>query len=303
MLSYLRFLFIASAALQKASATKQCDILFEKYCKNESIPAANKPFIRVGMDNGEAVPISCFAPSAECDREMRAWHTFFRTSKTIKQLDDIRMIETEERNNWTTKIRPKFYHLAKSLKTTQQTTFETLFTQLSLLNNLNLKAQSVVKHNLGNCAEQSGFAAIKLLEEAQKSSQSFKLQLVALVRTKNKVGPINDHTFLLVNSDAKDILIINNKKQTMQYLEALKKSKNAGDICDSWNMGLLTPFKDDTSNLYDANGSWDSINVRTISFDFKKLNELPAALKTLFCKKLNKMSLSVEPSNACRLKL
>ena len=274
----------------------QTETLTGEYCQANRIPANNKPFIRVGVKNDAFVPVSCFTDPQKCNSDQNRWGYFLQQSgPKANELTQHRKKQHEALQKWKKEIKSE---LQKKVDLEKNDEIFALFEQLAQLKEYYMDSTSVTERNLGGCGEQSAFTALKLLTQAQKFNLNLKITVVDLHTTKESPGfNIKNHRFLLINSDAPDVNIANNAKETQTYLRSLKTLQKSGKMCDPWNDGLFVPLNADPTHMLEK--SWDGVKTKTLEFDFKKLSTLPRTVATLFCDELSKMNLSENRDKTC----
>lgn len=151
----------------------------------------------------------------------------------------------------------------------------------------------VEKYSLGNCGEQSNIALKKLLLQKIKNKEKIKIQSVRLkiLDTKGKNSFIQDHEFILLNSNLEDVEIKNNIGATKKILDSINK----GFYCDPWNRFYQkATVSKETKSLYSTEAGWDSVRVETIGLGLAKLHQLPLLAQEFVCKQLENIGQSAQ---------
>ncbi len=310
---YLKFLLLAMAASTQQEASEPAEKcvatvptkeefteeMLKLYCENSSFIATNKPNFAIGMQEGKAMPLSCFTNQTKCKRQTEMWKGYFQLPyMRIKdiELNDYRVKNAKKFTAFAEEFLNKLSPLVKKLPSSYLNNINELYLQLVFLKELYIGAQIVEQRQLGNCGEQTGHAAINLLRLIQKYDLNLQLHYMLFNNTEESSGFVGNHGCLVTNSKNAKNIEINNKQETKKYLKLLKESKDSAEICDPWNAGKRGKLSDDKSNLYDHHGPWDAVETKKVHFNFKMLRSLPvSSVKKAFCDELESMGLSEEP--------
>lgn len=147
------------------------------------------------------------------------------------------------------------------LSPSQATQFNTHVQSIQRLIQYNIVMKHADARATGNCGEHGMKDAIEILRLSLKFNTIIRFQSITVSR-----AGIDNHFFLIVNGDGKDVNIRNDEAKTRAYIKKLKK----GAICDSWNYGYFAPVAMNTNALYRY--GWESIEVQNISLDFNFSN-------------------------------
>lgn len=307
MRSGIRFLFFACAALQQpveSQADKECTLskkeltehALKQYCQTSSIAKAiNKPAnLSVAMINDRVYPVSCLTDMEKCHQDDETWARYVLDHAIDKvRLDESRNQGKKDLKEWHEMFLETWSVLAPvlAISNTQLYDANILGNQLYLLKQYSITVQAVTKLGLGNCDEQTRYSGLGLFQKMKEHNLKITLQYVGLKKSNVKGGLI-DHAFLLINSKNAHDVNLKNRQETERYLNSLD-----GIVCDKWNNDLLITFKKDITHFYST--GWDTVEVKTIDFNFNKLKSLPLILSAFFCQELAKMNLEKNEQKTC----
>lgn len=279
--------------------------LLEKYCKNSTIEASNKPNdLRIGMNShGDAVPVSCLSKAPQnnqlCHSQKIQWYKYIEALATTKK-DQMAVWDSYKADIdlqyavWKNKFNREYDARVKFISDKENV--NKLREQLFLLKLYHLHAFYVENHNYGNCAAQAAHAGMKMFSTSKKLGFNLNIQVmifdkpVKLNDNGMAISYLSDHTFLLVKSKLKKTKIVHDEKSTMKYLKTVEKEGSTLTVCDPWNRGYLGKYKN-SLGLYDSRGKWRSVTVDNLEFSEMLLDTIPRALSKLFLEELAKMDL------------
>lgn len=273
-------------------------------CGNNSLTSFNKPKFEIAIHDDQIVPRSCVEQNNTdlCISHRSAMIEHEENTK-IKNLQKsnlgkiwkLRGNVKQQHNKWKESTEEKIKSITNPLNEKQLVTFNNLYESLTDFMLAYYSTQGANRAEGGNCGEHTRVALLKLLKEKINNRLEVKIQFVKLFYKQSK-NKIKDHGYLLTDSNAEDIDIKDNKNLVSDYLDHIE----TGQICDPWNNGYFKEFKANNNLFYKKEGGWDSLSVKTISFDFAALNSLPDAAKEFFCTQLFQIGLLDKPNDSCR---
>lgn len=275
-------------------------------CEVNTIIATNKPpTMRIGQFKGKDTPLSCMKDGSQqsynqqlCDLETQQWKDYpikFNPQREKLLLEVRKQIELDY-TNWFKDMNGqlsqfKDYFIKNPEK---HQIVQLLFSQLGKLKTHYLRAKESIKHNLGNCGEQSATAAIELLQHVQKENLKFKIFLMKLTYQSD------NHRFVLIKNNSAAVPSPKLTNDPIEIRKILKNLKQSGFICDRWNNGLFISFKEDKSNLFDHKADSRELELEEVFFDFSSLRSLNMpTLQKIYCNELDKMNLAKDAEATC----
>lgn len=249
-----------------------------EYCRGQ-IETINKPTdLQVGARNGAIISVSCLGDASEkdqCanDKKLLAQHYKNTALKEKnKKLKDMRNEVQARINQWGEGIATKMDEIILSFPIEYRSNVEQILKlKLTEIKLLEIRAKTITTY--GNCEENTTKAIFGLLA---LNSKSLKIQKFTLNSPKSDaVLSTNDHTYVMLHSNANDTEIKNDKRAVGAYLNSISN----GLICDPWNNGFFSDVSKNAAairnnGLYHAEtAEWNYIRVKTYDLDFK-FNEL-----------------------------
>lgn len=275
----------------------------QRVCTDKSVAAFNKPNITLGMNTqGRIVPKVCLSEDTATCRVQSEIKAVFDADETSYRTNLHKLINAREagfkvHKKWQATMMESAMPASTELADHEVITFRNALETLDRLKELQGQTAVMEKLGGGNCGEQARAAIRSLLVEKWTYGLPLKIQMVSM-RTPLTKNAINDHTYLLLDSNISDVSIENNPKQVKAQFNAISK----GMICDPWNSGYYADFKTDDSRFYN-NANWDSLKVVTYeNLDFAKIKTLPKAARKLICEALSDLGFELSDAQAaCRL--
>lgn len=281
----------------KPKANKQNAL--KKICAGESdLFAINKiSDMELSLDDdGMMVPTTCITGDSSCTADKSELHHFYRSSAYDGNLDVIEANRAANRHQlqlWQRRTGQEIASFLNTLNADQLPIFEDILLNINTLKLSHLSHKKITEVKGGNCGELAVAALFEILDEKLKHKFEIKIQTANLSSSK-KNQYINDHTFLLIDSNVDDFYIEKNAQAVQQFLSQLQ-----GTICDKWN-NHYGDFSQLTNKLY-HHRKYDSLVIQTITVDFKDFNKLPIEARKFICRELSQMNLAKYNSECPRL--
>jgi hypothetical protein len=293
MLAFLTLCLFVKAASKEINknenlSTEVMDILKDK-CTHKSFMTSNKPAIRMGISltDNNIYPVSCIKrdgslnqDNLQCIKDNDLVVKFQDENKGEHEIHEKKVEQARSKINFNY-IKNEMSKIIKSNRFSDSGLAKFLSYE-ARLHALYL-AYTVANYSkyltAGRCAEHTSSVAIKFFEHG--------FQKMPKIQTVSITFEIDDHVFLLTNSDAQDIHIKNDPAKVKRILSRIKK----GEICDPWNEGLFVEFSKNKNNLYTEDGGAHSLEIVTLTKKFD-LSGLPQAASDFLRSELEKYNLS-----------
>lgn len=221
------------------------------------------------------------AYATPCKQERLKWDEFF--SQTGESIPTALL---EKRNSLGDNIKvhaevATFYKKQVKFTPKEKHYFDTMVNNLNAVEAAKIISEYAKELGIGNCGENVNHNLYTLLKS--DTAHELKLQVVEVTNAQG-----GEHGYLLINSNAKDTEISNNRVAATEYMKQLQQ----GLICDTWNDGFLAEIAENKNEYYISN--WDSVKVKTVSLDVdpdllpKEANQfINRQLKRLGLKEIN----------------
>ena len=253
--------------------------IYKGICSDKSLGTYNKPNITLGIINEILLPKSCMKPeSISCIGEQNLFNLFQPNYRSAKKLRDI---VKSQYSSWEKSYLSTVNAIAKELNYEQEVIFDNIVNILSLIKYKGLYTYHAKQMKSGQCGEHSSVTLIKLINKKMDHRLNMKIQSI-VTRTSNPKGDLQDHEYLLLDSDINDVEIVADVEKVKNTLNSISE----GIICDTWNYGYFANFKTDDSGLYNG-ADWDSLSITTYSFDFSNFDKLSKKAQGYICQQLS----------------
>lgn len=291
----------STPATSKKSKALMRDGVYESVCTNSSLHTYNKPNLTVDVDaKGYIIPKSCLTSqkSARCQDDMQKWDYFIDDDEhyllNYNKLEGLRYYGKQQIARWSKQYEDELGSLRIGLSHDEQTQTTALSNKIKTLCSYAQYAELVQKENGGDCGEHTYVAMTRLLQQSIAYHLEIKIHFVSVAKS-GRIHGLADHSFLLVDSNAKETVINNDRAAVADFLDSLDQGK----ICDPWNQGYLHDSATDGSHLYSSKAGWDKLQVKEISIDFSRLAQLPVRIKHYVCQTLSAAGFNVSKQSAC----
>lgn len=179
--------------------------------------------------------------------------------------------------------------IKNKLKPKHQETFQELVNQLAKWIIISHSATSAINHGIGNCDEQAAIALMKLVNQPKVP------ETVHVITIQNSESPMDNHTFILLNSNAK--MDETGTKVIEKDKEAVKKffaDITKGEICDGWN-DYNVKFVNDKRGYKDGGGA-DRLSAYELEMNFDSIKNQPEKAQKFICSQLSRIKFNRIPT-------
>ena len=255
-------------------------------CENKTLKAFNKPNVVMGAVRNKPgfVLQSCFEGDVlKCNREHAIYKRFAEKKHQMRLLLTLEMMLSDQA--WMGEVSDRSFSMLEQMEVNIQAHWQVLtevLKSLSQLNSMHLISKSLVE-GVGNCGEFAEYTISTLYKKLEKNINKLKIQQVIFTNTN---AADSSHVFLLINSNAKDGVIVGESK-VKRYLRQI----DSGMICDMWNEGYYSHVLDNVNELYKSAG-WNKMEIKAISYDFSAIASLPEPVATYLCEEIDRMGYS-----------
>lgn len=269
----------------------------KKICTGKSgLKTFNKPTeMRLDVNHlGHIVPESCARSSNSCLHDNLSYEQFYHSDEYKKGENSLNLLRANkdiEYTSWQSKIFPEARSIFTKLNSDQASIFENIVMEIQSLKNTLITAYHTKKQKGGNCGELKDVALYQILSKKLKHGFDVKIQFMHLMSSQSSER-ISDHAFLLLDSNIEDMDINHDRPAVQTFL-----SRVQGEICDKWN-SLYDKFTNQRNGLYHQE-RYDSLIVKSITFDFKDFAKLSRRAQVYICKQLSEMNFKNEDIPVC----
>ncbi len=259
-------------------------------CKKPKVTTANKADVQVGSAEGKLVPQSCInkgVDSEVCLADISMFKQFKPDMPTfLKQREHA----DKATKKWLTEHNQKLEMVVQQLNGQEANVVNAIAADVALLAKLHNLAEAAKKYDIGACGEHKAIAIFDIIHRDLDKGTNTKIQSVSVV-SDTKKHFIEDHGFLVLNSDLEDTLIRSNPKALGDHFAKAK----SGMVCDPWNRA----YEDigTCSGLYKDAKAWDSVQVKTINvFQLVRDNysRLPEVAQTFIADMFGYLNINVD---------
>ncbi|MBX3708458.1 MAG: hypothetical protein KIT56_07635 [Gammaproteobacteria bacterium] len=268
--------------------------VYHDICTETAFITTNKPNITLGSKEGVLIPKVCVTGKMtnECLFNQHVLASFVPDFRILSKMrEDFR----KTNGNWMISSSDTIYKIMDMQSKEQNLAYMGIMDVIAKLRQAYTKANLIQQSKEGNCDEHTAYAFTTLMQKKLQYGLEMKIQVVE-VHASQSTRFIQDHTYLLIDSDIEDV-----EARGIKEVNAVFDKITKGNICDPWNRGYYADFKTDDSGLYKSEAGWDFLSLKTYSLKFKEFKQLSVDAQRFICHELQGIGFDVEPKEACRM--